>query len=384
MNSSTYVEEKTEDDEKKQDSHDESQAESHGDSHDDAHDEHATDGHSADDHDGHSHSADDHSEAGDHGHHGEHEPWDLSQSLAYHLNPDHLIGHVQDANYFEWFGFDEETGQKNKIKIPQISPFVDSPIIGEEGMIKVSKDNQFIGPADFQPTKFVILELVGALIVCAIFIPYARRVKNGDPPKGWFWNMIDTLVCFVKDEIATPGIGSHDVKRFLPFVWSIFFFVLILNLIGMVPSLGAATGSISVTAALALAVFGVVVATGMKKMGVVGFIKAQAPHLDVHPVLKFILIPMIWAIEMFGLFIKHIVLAVRLFANMFAGHLVVGVFVAFIAVVWGFGAIAWGVTPLVIISSIAVNLLELLVAFIQAYVFAFLTSLFIGTAIHPH
>ena len=183
----------------------------------------------------------------------------------------------------------------------------------------------------------MILELVGALIVCAIFIPYARRVKNGNPPQGWFWNMIDTLVCFVKDDIATPGIGSHDVKRFLPFVWSIFFFVLALNLIGMIPSLGAATGSISVTAALALSVFAVVVATGMKKMGVVGFIKAQAPHLDVHPVLKAFLIPMIWAIEMFGLFIKHIVLAVRLFANMFAGHLVVGVFVAFIAVVWGFG-----------------------------------------------
>ena len=115
-----------------------------------------------------------------------------------------------------------------------------------------------------------------------------------------------------------------------------------------------------------------------------GFLKAQAPHLDVNPALKMVLLPMIWAIEVFGLFIKHIVLAVRLFANMFAGHLVVGVFVAFIAVVWGFGAIAWGVTPVVILSSIAVNVLELMVAFIQAYVFAFLTSLFIGTAIHPH
>ena len=372
MNHNIYFEDKTAEDNKNQNSHDDS----HGEAHDES--EHSGD----------------HSHDGEHAHDSAHAgeehtgDWDLAQSLSYHLHPDHLIGHVQDATYFEWFGFHEDEHghfQKNKIEIPWVSPFTnEKPFMGENGMIEVANDNQFIGPATFQPTKFVILELVGALLVCAIFIPYARRVQTGEPPKGWFWNMIDTIVCFVKDEIATPGIGSQDVKRFLPFVWSIFFFVLILNLIGMVPSLGAATGSISVTAALALSVFGIVVATGMKKMGVVGFIQAQAPHLDVNPVLKAILIPMIWAIEMFGLFIKHIVLAVRLFANMFAGHLVVGVFVAFIAVVWGFGAIAWGVTPLVILSSIAVNLLELLVAFIQAYVFAFLTSLFIGTAIHPH
>ena len=107
----------------------------------------------------------------------------------------------------------------------------------------------------------------------------------------------------------------------------------------------------------ALVVFLVVMATGMKKMGVVGFIKAQAPHLDINPVLKAVLIPMIWAIEMFGLLIKHIVLAVRLFANMFAGHLVVGVFVAFIGVAWGFSLI-WGVAPVVILASVAINLLE--------------------------
>lgn len=351
----------------------------------------------ADEHgDGHSHDGGDHSHAGENAHaseghdDGHHEEWSIESALSYHLSPDHLIGHVQDAEYFEWFGFKEDDHghlHKNKIEIPKLSPYtLDQPLIGENGTISISginKENQFIGPATFQPTKFVILQLIGALVVCAIFIPYARRVRNGEPPKGWFWNMIDAMVCFVKDEIAVPSIGSSDAKRFLPFVWTIFFFVLALNLIGMIPSLGAATGSISVTAALALAVFFVVVGTGVKKMGFVGFLKAQAPHLDVNPALKMILLPMIWAIEMFGLMIKHIVLAVRLFANMFAGHLVVGVFVAFIGVTWGF-SLGYGVTPMVILASIAINLLELLVAFIQAYVFAFLTSLFIGTAIHPH
>ena len=360
--------------------HDAADHDSHGEDHAAATDSHSDDhAHEKDGHDGHEHHEGEHS----HDHEGE---WTMADSMGHYLNPDHLIGHVQDSNYFELpavgtWDFDE----KGKILIPHISPFTDEePFIGENGVIEVdTSSNQFIGPATFQPTKFVVLELIGALIVCAIFIPYARRIRNGEPPKGWFWNMIDAGVCYVRDEIATPGIGSHDVKRFLPFVWTIFFFVLVLNLIGMVPGLGAATGSISVTAALALSVFGVVILTGMKKMGVVGFIKAQAPHLDVSPALKFILLPAIWAIEMFGLFIKHIVLAVRLFANMFAGHLVVGVFVAFVGVAWG-SALIWGVAPVVIMASIAVNLLELLVAFIQAYVFAFLTSLFIGTAIHPH
>ena len=359
--------------------------------HDKKADEHAGDhAHEGGDHshDGDAHAADGHDDA----HHGDegHGEWSIDQALSYHLNPDHLIGHVQDADYFEWFGFKEDDHGhpvKNKIPIPKISPFtMDEPAIGENGWIEVAgvnKDNQFISPVTFQPTKFIILELVGALLVCAIFIPYANRVRNGDPPKGWFWNMIDTLVCFVKNDIAVPSIGSSDAKRFLPFVWTVFFFVLALNLIGMIPSLGAATGSISVTAALALSVFIVVIGTGVKKMGFVGFLKAQAPHLDINPILKLILLPMIWAIEMFGMLIKHIVLAVRLFANMFAGHLVVGVFVAFIGVTWGF-ALGYGVTPMVILASIAINLLELLVAFIQAYVFAFLTSLFIGTAIHPH
>jgi F-type H+-transporting ATPase subunit a len=309
--------------------------------------------------------------------------WSLEQAADYHLNPDHLIGHVQDAYYFETFGLDEH-GDRNRVEIPWISPFTeDRPFIGENGVIEVKSDNQFIGPATFQPTKFVVLELIGALIVCAIFIPYARRVSNGDRPRGRFWNMIDAAVLYVRDEIAVPAMGSQDASRFMPLVWTTFFFILVLNLIGMVPGLGAATGSLSVTAAYALVVFLVVMATGMKKMGVVGFIKAQAPHLDVNPVLKAILLPVIWAIETFGLFIKHIVLAVRLFANMFAGHLVVGVFVAFIGVAWGF-SLVWGVAPVAILASVGINLLELLVAFIQAYVFAFLTSLFIGTAIHPH
>ena len=136
----------------------------------------------------------------------------------------------------------------------------------------------------------------------------------------------------------------------------------------MVPGLGAATGSISITASLALVVFGLVLFVGMQKLGGVGFWKAQAPHIEIGGALsplKYFLVPLIWGIEAFGLFVKHLVLAVRLFANMFAGHLVLAVFVAFIGVVWG-TVMVWGVVPAVVGASIGVNLLELLVAFIQA------------------
>jgi len=375
-----------------------------GDEQDTAQEGHSEVGSSTDDHTGsnesghdsdaggHDHEEDGHDHEGDgHGHEGDAvstADWndDIDLAMGYYLGPDSLIGHVQDSDHFELPAFPPwgEGMMKGKLSIPQISPYTDeSPMMGENGSVWAYQKNDFIGPVTFQPTKFVVLELIGALIVAAVFIPYARRIKSGNRPVGRFWNVIDVMVCYIRDEVAMPGIGSSDAKRFLPFIWTIFFFVLTLNLLGMVPGLGAATGSISVTAALAISVFFVVMSTGIKKMGFAGFLKAQAPHLDINPVLKIILIPMIWGIEVFGLLIKHAVLAVRLFANMFAGHLVVGVFVAFIGVTWHTPLI-WGVGPAVIVATIAVSILELLVAFIQAYVFAFLTSLFIGAAIHPH
>ena len=244
----------------------------------------------------------------------------------------------------------------------------------------------FLGNVTFQPTKFIVLEFFAALIVAAIFVTLGRKMKSGEPVKGRFWNMLEAGCVYVRDEIARPSIGSKDGDRFLPFLWTIFFFVLTMNLIGMVPGLGAATGSISVTASLALVVFAMVLFVGMKKLGAVGFWKAQAPHINIDGAmspLKYVLVPMIWGIEVFGLFVKHLVLAVRLFANMFAGHLVLAVFVAFVGVVWN-TLMAWGVVPAVFGMSLGINLLELLVAFIQAYVFTFLSALFIGAAIHPH
>lgn len=352
---------------------------------DEGHDDHAGKAESHGDDHGSSHGADGHD---DHGH-ATIDPadWTVQDSMNWYLDPGHLMAHVQDQNYFEVPRFvtkDEDHAafkDAMHIDIPNVSPWSE-----ETPLVKV-EDNDFLASITFQPSKFVVLELVAAIFVAVVFVGLAKRIKSGEPVKGRFWNMLEAGCVYVRDEIAKPSIGSKDADRFVPLLWTVFFFVLMMNLIGLVPGLGSATGSISITASLALVIFVVVMYTGMKKMGAAGFILAQAPHINIEgslSPLKYILVPMIWAIEVFGLFIKHIVLAVRLFANMFAGHMVLAVFVAFIGVAWASTALAAVVIPGVIGASVGIYLLELLVAFIQAYVFTFLSALFIGAAIHPH
>ncbi len=309
--------------------------------------------------------------------------FDMGDAMGHYLDKDHLIGHVQDSTHFE---VSNPLNYHEPMKLGIPNPMGLFGVSEEEPIIEIKDPalQQYLGPVSFQPTKFVVVELVAAILLAAVFVRYAGKVKNGQPVKGRFWNMIELVVLYIRDEIAVPAIGSKDSKQFLPFLWTIFFFILTLNLFGMLPYVGSATGSISVTIPLALSVFFIVLMAGTQKLGFVGFWKAQAPHMDLPIYLAVILIPGIWFIEVFGLFIKHMVLAVRLFANMFAGHMVLAVFIAFIGVGWG---AMWSVmtfTPLVIGAATAISLLELMVAFIQAYVFTFLAALFIGAAVHPH
>ncbi len=235
----------------------------------------------------------------------------------------------------------------------------------------------------FHITKFMLIELIVALLMVAIFIPLARRIASGERPRGLLWNMFEAVLVFIRDEIARPAIGRHDAERFLPFLWTTFFFVLMVNLFGMLPWAGSATGSLSVTSALAAIVFGTVLISGMRKYGVVKFWIGQVPHMDLPLPLAIILKPMIFCIEVASLAIKHAILAVRLFANMFAGHLVLAVILGFIVataqmMVW------YAVAPASLFGATALSMLELMVAFLQAYVFTFLSALFIGMAIHQH
>jgi len=172
-------------------------------------------------------------------------------------------------------------------------------------------------------TKFMLLELVAAGLMLLIFIPLARRIATGKPPRGKFWNFFEVILVFLRDEVTRPAIG-HGADRFLPYVWNAFFFILFCNLLGLVPWAGSPTGSLSVTGALAVIAFATAVGCGMAHFGPVGFWIGQVPHMELPLVLAIFLKPMIFVIEIMGLIIRHFVLAVRLLANMFAGHLVVG------------------------------------------------------------
>jgi F-type H+-transporting ATPase subunit a len=232
-------------------------------------------------------------------------------------------------------------------------------------------------------TKFMLLELAAAVLMLMIFIPLARRVAVGGPPRGRFWNLFEFLLLFVRDEMVRPAIGGHDADRFLPFVWTLFFFVLFCNLVGLVPWAGSPTAAIAVTAALALVSFVTVVSAGITKIGPVRFWIGLCPKMELPLVLAIVMKPVIIALEAFSLLIKHTILAVRLLANMFAGHLVLAVIVSFIAL-FANSAAWYGVMPASVFAATALSLLELFVGFLQAYVFAFLTALFIGMSVHQH
>jgi len=176
---------------------------------------------------------------------------------------------------------------------------------------------------------------------------------------------------------------SHPADKYLPYIWSVFFFVLFCNLLGAVPWMGSPTGNIWVTGVLALFTFAMVIMAGTEASGFVGFWKSLIPAMDLPPALAILLKPLMWVIEFIGLIIKHGVLAVRLFANIMAGHTVIAVILGFIAQV-GASKLVYVVAPASVVGQVGIGLLELFVAFLQSYVFAYLSTLFIAAAKHPH
>ncbi|NDC63330.1 MAG: F0F1 ATP synthase subunit A [Planctomycetia bacterium] len=262
----------------------------------------------------------------------------------------------------------------------------------------------------FGISKYMILEVVLAAILFAIFTRLAAKLRTGDAPKGWFANLFEAMILFVRDQIARPSIDSHDHghgdehgggdhsaghahagaevhdgDRFVPLLLTLFFFVLGCNLLGMVPWAGAPTASFSVTSALAAVTMLTVFVAGMMKFGIVGFFFNQVPSMDLPLPLAILLKPMIFTIEMVGLGIKHLILAVRLLANMVAGHLVLLGIMGLISAAATYSMGLWAtVTGISVVSCTLFSVLELFVAFLQAYIFTFLSALFIGAAVHQH
>jgi F-type H+-transporting ATPase subunit a len=179
--------------------------------------------------------------------------------------------------------------------------------------------------------------------------------------------------------------GSHPADRYLPFVWSCFFYILLCNLLGAVPSLGSATGNINVTAALAVTAMLASFLFGVEVMGVGGFFGNLIPNTGMTGAGGVAMACLMFPIEGLGFIIKHTILALRLFGNIMGGHTALGVILGFIASAAKGGAALWGVVTIgSILGQIGVGILELLVAVLQAYVFSFLATIFISGAVHKH
>lgn len=230
-------------------------------------------------------------------------------------------------------------------------------------------------------SKLMLMEAIAAVLCLLVFLPLAARARRSAPsvPHGRFYNFFEVILVFLRNTVARPAIGDHDADHFIPYLWTVFFFVLFNNLIGMVPFGGAATSSIEVTGALAFCTFLAVHGSGVKKMGIDGYLHSLVPPVPLF------LWPLMFAVEVIGHLAKTFALCVRLFANIFGGHMAVTVLLGFIVLLANTGSsLIYLVAPSSIIGVILFSLLDLFVAFLQAYIFTFLSAVFIGMAVHPH
>jgi F-type H+-transporting ATPase subunit a len=253
-------------------------------------------------------------------------------------------------------------------------------------IVKVKEDGETIDeaagiPLDFSITKNVASIFFLVIILCLVFIPIARKYqKNPGAPKG-LQSMLEPLILFVRDDIARPAIGEKKYEKYMVFLLTVFFFIFFSNLLGLIPffPFGAnVTGNIAVTLVLALFTFIITTFSGNKGYWV---------HIVNAPGVPWWLkipLPLMPIVELIGVITKPFVLMVRLFANIMAGHIVA---LGFISLIFIFAAMSpWGasVSIVSVIFYVFMGLLELLVAFIQAYVFTLLSALYFGMATEEH
>ncbi|HED07974.1 MAG TPA: ATP synthase F0 subunit A [Ignavibacteria bacterium] len=225
---------------------------------------------------------------------------------------------------------------------------------------------------DISITKHIFFSWIVALILIVVLFFVARSYKKSLIPKG-LTNFFEIIIIFVRDEIVKPTIGK-GYEFFLPFHLTVFFFVLLAGLFGLVPYSSTVTGNIAVTAALAGISFIAIQLGGIKSNGFFGYFKGLIPS-GMPKWLLVIIIPL----EILGLFTKPFALCIRLFANMIAGHVVI---LSLIGLIFIFSAFAYAVAPISVGFSLFIYLLDILIILIQAYIFTMLTALFIGMAVH--
>ncbi len=250
-------------------------------------------------------------------------------------------------------------------------------------IVKKAEDGTEVKPLDLSITKNAAAVLISSTLIILIFLSVARAYKKTrkHAPKG-IQSILEPLIIFLRDEVVKTSVGEKHYMRFLPYLLTVFFFIFMNNLMGLIPffPFGAnLTGNLAVTGVLALATFLTVSFGGNKDYWKHIFNTPGVPWWLKIP------IPLMPIIEIVGMLTKPFVLMVRLFANITAGHIII---LGFVSLIFVFGKTSiyagYGMSILSVALSIFMNFLELLVAFIQAYVFTLLSSIFIGMAVEEH
>lgn len=305
-----------------------------------------------------------------------------------------IFDHISDAHDWHLFGEGESSvsiplpvilySKSTGLKIFSSSNFHHghSPYEGfklnEEGHVLWENESNTEAIYDLSLSKNVVAMIIAVIFLLVVVLRMSRHYTStkGKAPKG-FYNLIEPLILFIRDDIAKPSIG-HRSMQFMPLLLTIFFFIFVVNLFGLIPIFpGGAnvTGNIAVTMVLALVVFITVTINGNK------YYWKHILMPDVPKWMYIIIIP----IEILGVVLKPFVLMLRLFANITAGHIIILGFFSLIFIFGSMGpAFGYAVSPLSVVFTVFMSMLELLVAFLQAFVFTLLSAIYIGMAVEEH
>ena len=280
-----------------------------------------------------------------------------------HDPADFITPHITDSRCIEYPGF-PKFWEVHEYALPRWAPI-------HVGGVAI----------DMSPTKHVVMLLLAALLCCVMLIgaarAHARHTHEVGRPRG-FAAGIEAMVLYIRQEVAIPNLGHHG-ERYAPFILGLFFFILIANLLGLIPFGSTATGNISVTATLAIITFLVVEFAGIRAQGA-GYLNTIFYWNKDLPVwMRVPMFVLMSPIEFIGKLARPFALTIRLFANMTAGHIVV---LALIGLIFAFKSYVLGTAPL--LMAVAIMMLELFVALQQAFIFSLLASVFIGQIREAH
>jgi len=272
-----------------------------------------------------------------------------------------LLGKVSDASYIEIAGY--------KLQLPQWDPI-------QIGAVAI----------DMSPSKNVVFLFIAAALLVLTFMVVGRsyrRLAVDEAPSG-FANAMEGLILFFRDQVVRTNIG-HGADQFTPLILTFFFFILYMNLLGLVPFGVSSTASLSVTAALAFLAFLWIEVAGFRELGPKGYAQTifYAPK-GLHPVGQVIMLIIMTPVEAIGKLTKPFSLAIRLFANMTAGKVLILALLGLIFMFTELTVARWGIAGGAVLMATAITLLKVFISLLQAFIFAMLTAVFIGLIRHAH